>query len=230
MWRTGVNWFLSTQEAKRGNGSVLIRVLFLDIWLLPEPSVLFFLRFWEVNSFISAPSECVFTLQSGSQPSSGRCVGLRLAVRLTAGVSSNHQPGATHPADSHHVCFHIPVWILADSSNKPLTSLRSCRHSRTARLLVQVCLGQRRVRSSRQASSSASFQPLALRGWEAPAAAAATGAPLNSGSETLTSGCLGCSAWLPPNFRPKTVTELQRHSEERRRSSAGERLWAAIFT
>uniref|UniRef100_A0A3Q4H832 Uncharacterized protein n=1 Tax=Neolamprologus brichardi TaxID=32507 RepID=A0A3Q4H832_NEOBR len=62
------------------------------------------------------------------------------------------------------------------------TSLRSCRHSSTARLLVQVCLGQRRVRSSRQASSSDSFQPVALRGCEAPAAAAA-GASFAGGSE-----------------------------------------------
>lgn len=40
-----------------------------------------------------------------------------------------------------------------------LTSLTSCRHSSTARLLLQVCLGHTRVTSSLQNSSSASFQP-----------------------------------------------------------------------
>lgn len=53
----------------------------------------------------------------------------------------------------------------------------SCRHSNTARLLFQVCLGQCRLRSSRQASSSASFQPLVLRGWDADEAAPMLPAP-----------------------------------------------------
>lgn len=85
-----------------------------------------------------------------------------------------------------------------------LTSLRSCRHSRTARLLLQVCLGHSRVRSSRQASSSDSFQPVALRGGEAPAGAAGAGASLAAASSPLWTEALGGSAGPMAAFSPRT--------------------------
>lgn len=111
---------------------------------------------------------------------------------------------------------------------RSLTSLRSCRHSSTARLLVQVCLGQRRVRSSRQASSSDSFQPVALRGCEAPAATGA-GASLAAGSAALRTGGLGGSAGPLAAFKPRTEPKPHRHSNDNN-SSSRVRLYAAIFT
>lgn len=52
-----------------------------------------------------------------------------------------------------------PGSALLPGPSHLLTSLTSCRHSSTARLLLQVCLGHTRVTSSLQDSSSASFQP-----------------------------------------------------------------------
>lgn len=110
------------------------------------------------------------------------------------------------------------------------TSLRSCRHSSTARLLAQVCFGQRRVRSSRQASSSDSFQPVALRGCEAPAAAAATaGASLPGGSPGLRTGTLGRSAGRLAALEPSNEPKLKRHRNVNT-SSSRMRMYAAIFT
>ncbi|XP_073164522.1 uncharacterized protein [Lepidochelys kempii] len=52
-----------------------------------------------------------------------------------------------------------PTAQLPAPAPRPPTSLTSCRHSSTARLLAQLCLGQTRLTSSRQAGSSASFHP-----------------------------------------------------------------------
>lgn len=112
-----------------------------------------------------------------------------------------------------------------------LTSLRSCRHSSTARLLAQVCFGQRRVRSSRQASSSDSFQPVALRGCEAPAAAAAAtaGASLTRGSPGLRTATSGRSAGRLAVLEPSKEPKLKRHRNVNT-SSSRMRMYAAIFT
>lgn len=134
---------------------------------------------------------------------------LCISVMLTAGVDVNHRGGTPSR------CPSPPGWERFQLRRRPLTSLRSCRHSSTARLLVQVCLGQRRVRSSRQASSSDSFQPVALRGCEAPAAAAAaTGASLAAGSAALRTGGLGSSAGPLAAFKARTEPKPQRHSND----------------
>lgn len=151
----------------------------------------------------------------------GADVHLCITAMLTTGVTK--PTGATHPADAHHL-----TWTRTVYRGRAPTSLRSCRHSSTARLLVQVCLGQRRVRSSRQASSSDSFQPVALRGCEAPAAAAA-GASFAGGSAGLRTGGLWSSAGPLAAFKPRTEPKLQRHTDDNS-SSSWARLYAAIFT
>lgn len=138
------------------------------------------------------------------------------SASVTTGVDLNHRGRHTQ---------HMPATPSQRRCNparlcrRCLTSLRSCRHSSTARLFAQVCFGQRRVRSSRQASSSDSFQPVALRGCEAPAAGA--GASLTGGL----AGTLGGSGALEPRTEPKR----QRHSNVNK-SSNRMRLYAAIFT
>lgn len=127
---------------------------------------------------------------------------LLYSASVTAGVDLRHR--ADTPSISHHPLT-TPVYP-ARLCRRRLTSLRSCRHSSTARLFAQVCLGQRRVRSSRQASSSDSFQPVALRGGEAPAAAA--GASLTGGSAGPRMGALGGSAGRLAALKPRTDPKL----------------------
>lgn len=146
------------------------------------------------------------------------------SASVTTGVDLNHR------ADTPSICpppphnTGVPPPRLC---RRCLTSLRSCRHSSTARLFAQVCFGQRRVRSSRQASSSDSFQPVALRGCEAPAARA--GASLTGGSAGLWTGTLGDSAARLAALEPRTEPKRQRHSNVNK-SSNRMRLYAAIFT
>lgn len=112
-----------------------------------------------------------------------------------------------------------------------LTSFLSCRHSRTDRLFVQVCFGHSRVTSSRQACSSASFQPVDLLDW-APEDAAAAAAALfpGFGSAALNCWCMGAAGgWTFPKpgrgLRACTVSRQR----DMRSSSSWTRLHAAIF-
>lgn len=158
---------------------------------------------------------------------------IRTRVRVVAGSPRLFYRCGSEPPGRH--TQHMPTTPSLHRSNPVrlcrwcLTSLRSCRHSSTARLLAQVCFGQRRVRSSRQASSSDSFQPVALRDCEAPAAAATAGASLTAGSPGLRTGTLGRSAGRLAALEPSNEPKLKKHSNVNT-SSNRMRTYAAIFT
>lgn len=95
----------------------------------------------------------------GEEPASRKAPGEGLGGKARAQRRGERSSGpasaATRAGDTHR-----PAPGLAlPARDRLLTSLTSCRHSSTARLLLQVCLGHTRVTSSLQNSSSASFQP-----------------------------------------------------------------------
>lgn len=115
-----------------------------------------------------------------------------------------------------------------------LTSFLSWRHSSTARLLFQECLGQSRVRSSLHTASSANFQPVVrLRGSEAPRAWFLSAAPAFTTAGpappswfcwlSVLAPCLPTTL-LSPRFG---FTSAERTTRSRRR---GTRIQSAIFT
>lgn len=114
-----------------------------------------------------------------------------------------------------------------------LTSFLSCRHSSTDRLFVQVCFGHRRVTSSRQACSSASFQLLGLLIWEPEdAAAAAAAAALFPGFGIAALSCwwmatAGKCTFPNPGGGLRACTASRQ--TDMRSSSGWTRLHAAIF-
>ncbi len=111
-----------------------------------------------------------------------------------------------------------------------LTSFLSCRHSSTDRLFVQVCFGHSRVTSSRQACSSASFQPVDLLDWAPEDAAAAAALFPGFGSAALNCWCMATAGgWTFPKPGRGLRACMVSRQRDMRSSSSWTRLHAAIF-